>query len=228
MFAQIARQLAPGGLVIFGELHGTMEVPAFVANAAEFAAGRGPVTVALELPDELQPGIDAFLAAKDDETGRAALIATPSAFWEWRDGRGGDGLVVLLARLRAIGARVVSIDGAWPSAEARDLGMARSLLSAQRPDHTTIVVCGNLHARTDNRRWMGWHVRQARPALISLDLGHAGGRAYVATSDGNGVHEQQARWLGEPGVSLFAERHACGWDGTFFVGSITPSMPLVR
>lgn len=162
MLAPIDRTLAPGGLAIFGELHGTMEVPSFVARAADHAATRGPVTVALELPDELQPGVDAFLAAPDDATGRAALLATPGLFWEWRDGRGGEGLIVLLSRLRATGARVVCIDGTWPTAEARDAGMAATLLAALRPDAATLVVCGNLHARTDEPRWMGWHVRKAR------------------------------------------------------------------
>ncbi len=108
MLDAIDAQLAPGRVVIFGELHGTMEVPRFVALAAERAATRGPVTVALELPDDLQPGVDAFLAAADDASGRAA------------------------------------------------------------------------------------------------------------------------RWPGPPGVTLFAERHAYGWDGAFQVGELTPSMPLVR
>ena len=36
------------------------------------------------------------------------------------------------------------------------------------------------------------------------------------------------RWPGPLRVTLFAERHACGWDGAFQVGELTPSMPLVR
>lgn len=227
MFGPIDAQLAPGGLVIFGELHGTMEVPAFVANAAAHAAARGPVTVALELPDELQPGVDAFLAAADDTAGRAALLATPALFWEWRDGRGGEGLIVLLSQLRALGARVVCIDGAWESAEARDAGMAANLLAALRPDAATLVVCGNLHARTDEPPWMGWHARQARPDLISLDLGYTGGTIWCCRGPGDeGLDRVTERWPGPPGVTLFAERHA--WDGAFQLGELTPSLPLVR
>jgi hypothetical protein len=227
MLAAIDHALAPGGLVIFGELHGTMEVPAFVARAADHAAARGPVTVALELPAELQPGIDAFLAAPDDATGRAALLATPALFWQWRDGRGGEGLVVLLSRLRAIGARVVCIDGDWPTAEARDAGMAANVLAALRPEAATLVVCGNLHARTDEPPWMGWHLRRARPDLIALDLGYTGGSAWTSHGpDDEGVHAVTERWPGPPGVTLFAEHHA--WDGAFQVGELTPSLPLVR
>ena len=64
----------------------------------------------------------------------------------------------------------------------------------------------------------------ARSLLAALRPDHA----YHATADGDGVHEHAPRWPGEPGVSRFAERHAYGWDGTFFVGPLSPSMPLVR
>jgi hypothetical protein len=229
MLAPIDNLLGPGGLAIFGELHGTMEVPAFIARAADHAAMRGSVTVALELPDELQSGVDAFLAAHDDATGRAALLATPALFWEWRDGRGGEGLIVLLSRLRAIGARVVCIDGTWPTAEARDAGMAANLLAALRPEAATLAVCGNLHARTDEPRWMGWHVRQAHPEMVSLDLGYTGGTIWCCRGPGKeGVDTVKDRWPGPMGITLFAERHEYGWDGAFQVGELTPSMPLVR
>ena len=207
-----------------------MEVPAFVARAADHAASRGPVMVALEIPDELQPGVDAFLAASDDAAGRAALLATPALFWEWRDGRGGEGLIVLLSRLRAIGARVVCFDGTFETAEARDAGMAANLLAALRLEAATLVVCGNLHARTDAPRWMGWHLRQAKPDLVSLDLGYTGGTIWCCRGpDQEGLDPLTAeRWPGPPGVTLFAERHEYGWDGAFQLGALTPSMPLVR
>lgn len=227
--AAIDHALGPGGLVIFGELHGAMEVPAFVARAAQHAATRGPVTVALELPDELQPGVDAFLAAPDDAIGRAGLLATPALFWEWRDGRGGEGLIVLLSRLRAIGARVACFDGNWPSAEARDAGMAANILAVLRREDATLVVCGNLHARTDAPRWMGWHLREAHPDLISLDLGYTGGAVWCCRGPGEeGLDTVTERWPGPPGVTLFAERHAYGWDGAFQLGELTPSLPLMR
>ena len=236
MLSAIDHQLAPGGVVVFGELHGTMEVPAFVAMVADVAATRGPVTIALEIPDDVQPGVDAFLAAPDDELGLAALIASPAPFWQYRDGRGGEGLALLLSRLRALRASgrdvaVACIDGSRETAEERDAGMGANVNAAiaRRPGATTLVVCGNLHARADSPRWMAWHVRDRHPDAIVLDLGHDGGSAFVASGpDRQGIEPMAPRWPGPPGVTLFAQRHEWGWDGSYHVGTLTPSLPLVE
>jgi len=219
----IARQLAPGGLVVFGELHGTHEVPAFVAAAAERAAATGPVALALELPDALQPGVDAYLATGD----RAALLARPHEFWSWRCGRGGEALFELLARVRALpDARVVCCDGTWPTAQARDAGMAGAILAGiDRWRAAWLVVCGNLHARSDSPQWMAWHLRARHPDLVALD----GGSAWVITSaDGDGGITKLGRSRGDTrrGVELFAHRDARGFDGVFHVGPLTPSLPV--
>ncbi|MBV8758083.1 MAG: hypothetical protein JO257_12430 [Deltaproteobacteria bacterium] len=206
--------LTPGALVMFGELHGTLEAPAFVADVA--AAVRGPVTLALELPDDVQPGVDACLA-----TGSGLVHDVP--FWQWRDGRGGRGLVALLDVARRLGARVVCFDGTFDSGEARDAGMAANLISAVRPTDVTLALCGNLHARIDDPRWMGWHVRERVPGMLSLDLGYDGGAAWCATDAGVGVHELRARHDGPRGVELAP---CDGYDGVYRVGVLTPSEPL--
>src|SRR5690348_2907247 len=49
--AGLAALFHPGALIVFGELHGTAESPAFVASAACHAASRGQeVAVGLEIP----------------------------------------------------------------------------------------------------------------------------------------------------------------------------------
>jgi len=225
MLEPIAGHLAPGGLVVFGELHGTCEAPAFVALAAEHAAAAGPVTVALEIPDELQPAIDAFVASGD----RAALVATPSLFWSWRDGRSGEALIALLDRVRALrDATVLCFDGAWDSDEARDAGMARAILSAIARRHAAwLVVCGNLHARTGSPRWMGWHLRARHPELVALDIAYDGGCAWTFGDRGPGLTEfARARGDARRGVVLFDRRGDRGFDGEYHVGPLTPSLPL--
>ena len=210
--ADFGATLAPAAVVAFGELHGTMEAPAFVAEVA--AATRGPVTLALEIPDDVQPAIDAYFAG--------AALATDAEFWSWRDGRSGRGLVALLDAAKAIGARIVCFDGTFASGEERDAGMAASLMSALLPSHVTLVLCGNLHARTDDPRWMGWHLRKHR-ALTSLDLGYDDGAAWNLTDAGEGIHDVQPRWPGPRGIEL---RSSDGFDGVYRVGTLTPSEPL--
>ena len=53
----------PEQVIMIGELHGTAEAPHAVGEIACAAAERGPVVVALELEDTLQPTLDAFMAA---------------------------------------------------------------------------------------------------------------------------------------------------------------------
>ena len=209
---ELAASLQPGSLVVFGELHGTMEAPAFVAEVA--AGVRHAVTLALEIPADVQPAIDAYL--------RGAPLVTDAPFWQWRDGRSGRGLVALLDAARRLDARVVCFDGSFESAEARDAGMAARLLSALRHTDVTLVLCGNLHARTDDARWMGWHLRQRRE-LLSLDLGYDGGAAWNITDAGEGIHAVHPRWPGPRGVERCA---IAGFDGVYRVGTLTPSEPL--
>lgn len=211
--ADFGAALEPGAVVIFGEVHGTLEAPAFVAEVA--ARVHAPVMLALEIPDDVQPAIDAYLAG--------APLATDAAFWQWRDGRSGRGLVALLDAARRIAARVVCFDGTFESDEARDAGMAIHLMSALRHTDVTLALCGNVHARTDSPRWMSWHVRQ-RHRLLSLDLGYAGGAAWNITDAGEGMHETGARWPGPRGVELGS--YGDGFDGVYRVGTLTPSEPL--
>ena len=58
----LAPQVKRGGVMMLGELHGTQEVPRFVAQSAcQVAAAGTPVTVGLELPVENQERVATFL-----------------------------------------------------------------------------------------------------------------------------------------------------------------------
>jgi len=155
--------------------------------------------------------IDAYLAGVYEEACRRG--------YRFDATRGGRGLVALLDAVRRLAARVVCFDGSFESAEGRDAGMAAQLISALLPGHVTLVLCGNLHARTDDARWMGWHLRQGHE-LVSLDLGYDGGAAWNITDAGEGIHDVQPRWPGPRGI----ERCAIdGFDGVYRVGTLTPS-----
>ena len=222
MFTAIDHALAPGGLVLFGEVHGTHEAPAFLAAAAAHAMPRGPVLVCVELPTDLQSRVDAFLATGD----RDALTA-PHVFWTYRDGRAGEALVTLLTALARLRARVLCFSCDQRTPEARDEAMARTILAAMTPDATTLVLCGNHHAETVPP-WMGAHLRARFPDLVSLDIAYDGGAADVTTvAEGTGV-SSCGPTTGDPrrGVELYAARDAHGFDGVYHVGPLTPSLPV--
>ena len=62
-------------LLLLGELHGTQEVPRFVAQAACQSASNGlPVTVGLELPVEHQERVAAFVRSAGTPEDLARLM----------------------------------------------------------------------------------------------------------------------------------------------------------
>ncbi|MCP3135720.1 hypothetical protein LXT23_00005, partial [Pyxidicoccus sp. QH1ED-7-1] len=76
----LGKQVKQGGVLLLGEMHGTQEVPRFVAQAACQATVAGtPVTVGLELPLENQTRVDAFLESAGGEDDWLKLMEAP--FW---------------------------------------------------------------------------------------------------------------------------------------------------
>ncbi|MFP2933059.1 hypothetical protein ACLESO_49505, partial [Pyxidicoccus sp. 3LG] len=72
------KQAKKGGVLLLGELHGTQEVPRFVAQTACQATVAGtPVTVGLELPLENQTRVDAFLESAGTEEDWLKLMEAP-------------------------------------------------------------------------------------------------------------------------------------------------------
>ena len=72
--------LATTPVLWLGEMHGTVESPAFVSNAACLALrGERPVTVALEIPAEERARVDAFLASRGCSTVHSGARSTRMA-----------------------------------------------------------------------------------------------------------------------------------------------------
>ncbi len=221
--SSVVEPIASCSLVVFGEFHGTTEVPAFLADV--LAASRPPVALAIEWPRDLQPAVDDFLATGD----RTRLLAAPHDFWSYRDGRSSAAMLALVDRARQHGAPVICFDDTFPSAEDRDAGMAALLLAAlPAPPTRVLVLCGNLHAQTSSPRWMGWHLRRRVPDLLALDARDDGGTAWACLEDrGPGVVTIPAPpHASPPGIRLHAVRDEDGFDGEYAVGPISASLPV--
>jgi hypothetical protein len=238
---------APRGTLLFGELHGTRELPAFIGRVVATLAATQPVVLALEIRSDQAPSIPAFLASDGGPAARAALLRDPWWTGVWQDGRQSVAMVELLdtaRRLRADGKRldVVCFDSVRPpgaelDAEQREATMARTLvaLRAARPDATLVIHGGNLHTRRTGASfnpgfaWMAMRMASAGLAFTTLDARYPDGTAWVCGSAD--PQDCGARFIAgrevknvSPGIHL--EPAADGsFDGRYDVAALTASPP---
>ena len=241
--------LAPGAGVLFGEMHGTVESPAFVANAACLALRAGlPVTVALEMPYEDQARVDVFLTSAGTDADRAALLDSP--FWkdEYQDGRRSQAMLSLLDDLRRLrrGGRTVQVklfDRMQRSSSAerdRRMGEALARVFEETPDGVVLALTGNVHSRI--RRGTPWNADYepagfvlvtSRPDLrvTSLDVAYTDGTAWTCTSaDASSCQARALRGNGDAqgGRVVLHPEITNGHTGVYHVGPLTASPPAAR
>lgn len=136
-------------ILLFGEIHGTREVPRVMAALLPGLARRGYRALALEAPSDARAGLAAWAAGDAEEP--PVFYAEPQP-----DGRGNTQTLALVreAVRFAAGWRVLCFDVGsgtplLPWAE-RDRRMARRLLDqwdSACPGARVVGVCGDLHAR---------------------------------------------------------------------------------
>jgi len=240
--------LAPGAAVLFGDWHGTDELPAFFGEVAcRVAAAGRPVLVGLELPRDEQPTLDRFLAEADPRAAEAGLLAGP--FWRrsYQDGRSSQAMSALLGRLRQLRRAGLRLDVRLFDVEQEAMGADRDMRMAAllagwahaRGEAVLLVLAGNFHTRTavgapwdPEARPMGFYLRQAGLALRALDCGGPEGTSWSCTgaeaaSCGVQPVDLRAPPGGEPAVELFAERSSLGYDGRYTVPRLSASPPAV-
>lgn len=247
--AGLEKLFAPGAGLLLGEMHGTEQSPAFLANAACLALRSGlPLTVALEIPREETSRVDAYLSSPGGEKDRETLLAGP--FWRagYQDGRRSRAMFALLERLRLLHesgkpVRIELLDRAeQPSSSAeRDRWLAESLAAAfdKTPEGVVIGLLGNVHSRI--RPGVPWDpeyptagsvLMQMRPGLpvTALDVSYRGGEAWTcATAEASScqVRPIQGRPQDPPqGIEIFPEV-ANGHNGVYRVGDLLASPPMV-
>lgn len=136
-------------ILLFGELHGTREVPRLIASLLPDLFALGYRGLALEIPSDQRQQIDLWRRAM---ASIPRFFATPSG-----DGRGN---AEVLALIRDAGRAwaMLCVDAAegepcsaW---HERDASMARNLAKQRRqfcPEGKVVGICGNMHSRLENR-----------------------------------------------------------------------------
>lgn len=242
--------LKPGNVLIFGEVHGTQQAPAFVADVVCAAARkRIPTTLGLEIPFEEQEAIDRYLESPGGTATQARLRG--SAFWrpELPDGRSSEAMLHLIERARALRAagaklRVVASRGhASSRGQEVDRLMAGALaaVAGREPKSLLIVFSGNVHSRLTRAtpfdpayEPMGYLLAKSigSSRVISLDMSHEGGEAWGCRTPSPDSDELTcAPYPARPqagaaawSLSLTAVPGA-PFNGTYGVGRITASPP---
>jgi hypothetical protein len=243
-------QAKRGGVMMLGELHGTQEVPRFVAQSACQVASSGmPMTVGLELPVENQQRVHNFLRSAGTDDDWLKLMEAP--FWRspFPDGRSSEGMANLLEQLRRLRAQGLDVDAFvfdHPQAQgqARENAMAATVLSYVRkgPQRFFMVVSGNIHPRTvQGLPWdkkykpMGMLIAKEVDDTVSLDMAYNSGTAWICAAGPQGerlecgVKDTRGKDNGDRYfVHLWDGSDKNGFHGVFYVGPVTASLPAVR
>jgi hypothetical protein len=243
--------LEPGGVVLFGEIHGVQELPAAFGGAVCAAASSGHrIEVGLEAPRGDQPNVDRFLGSPGSPADIEALLGTP--FWssEYQDGRRSRARVDLLDRLRRMRASGLPVSvflfdiDRGEDESRRERKMADNLEAVVRshPAEVTLVLIGEVHAwKTPGSPWdpgfkpMGWYLAEAGLRVRSLGRATPAGTAWICTSGSPGdcgsKSTKATRSLPSgrtTGVELFSSPGPHGYDGLYGTATLTASPPAAR
>lgn len=227
--------------VFIGETHGTTEAPAAFAELVCAALEQGPVTVSVEYPVQMQPTLDAFMAADSDTAARAALAAYEYGPFVHHDGRGSGAMLELLLRIRAMAKAgedvtlVASVpdsprvEGFRQSYAEMDRAVLWGRQAMARPKARVMVLVGRVHAEKVRRIGSplglpaAAHIRPEE--TLSLSLARQGGEAWMCLDEcGNApIPESDDPTL--RGLVL-APQQGGKFDGLLALGPVRASAPV--
>ena len=196
----LLQAMSATSLTLVGEIHGTREMPHFVARALDHLRADGqPVRLYLELPRTLQSVFDRFMDTGSYTVFDINELRTLSKFGSWSPA-----IIQLLdhARSQGLGSasvRLFDVEGCT-APDARDRGMADFLLEQVKgasADTRHLVLCGNIHAmltvQDGYQPPLGSYLRSALPNILSIKLSHDGGEAWCCLSSRSSNQFRTAR-----------------------------------
>jgi len=181
-------------LLMFGELHGTNEMPAyFAAVVCSLATKNRPLKVGFEyLPDQL-PLIRKYISTGHTDIDRQNLVSHP--FWSgsYQDGRASKAMLGLIDEIRLLkksgkDIEVFVFDN--QSAENRDQAMAEMVMKEleEDPNVLHLLITGNVHSQikkgvpwNQSLETMGSYIYKSDSTVVSVILTHTGGDAWMCT-----------------------------------------------
>ncbi|CAM4150162.1 hypothetical protein [Corallococcus exiguus] len=238
-----------GRVMLLGELHGTQEVPRFIAQSVcQLVTSGMPVTVGLELPVENEERITTFLQSQGGEVDWLKLMEAP--FWRspYPDGRGSEAVANMLEQLRQLRAQGLDVavfvyDHPKLSRQKREDALARTVLAQVKatPRRFHLVVSGNIHSRTaKGLPWdtqytpMGYLLKDQLEDVTALDMAYDTGTAWICAANKQsskldcGVKEAKGKDNGDRFfMHTWSSTNKEGYHGVFYVGHVTASEPAI-
>lgn len=238
-------------VVVLGETHGTAEAPTFAGDLlCTLAHEGGRVVLALEIPSNQQPEIDAYVDG-GTKIDFVRFAMADRHFWSRsiQDGRSSKAMIGLLERVRALRAQGLSVTvlafDAAPSQLRPDVLhdeiMAENLRTsmAAAPQARLLVLVGSVHAAKSVNTSFGPNFQPAikllrEDQLVSFRMTHSGGEAWVCL--GHTMSDPNCGVKTVVAASANKRRHRRitldsqqlpDFDGYFDVGHITASSPAV-
>ncbi len=237
-------------LVLLGEMHGTQETPALVADLVEQNVGGhepradDPIVLALEITSNDQPDVDRYMASNGTPADKTALLAGShwqDAMHDGRDSQAMSGLIERMRQLKSAGADV-SIDlFDAPGSGDRNERMAEHLRALVRhaPRASVLVLTGNVHAMTTAPPWkMFDDGKEIKPPMtagryladlhpLSINIVAGGGDAWNCSGRDCGVHPIYGPGTQREATLAFADPSESAWDATLTLPRFTASLPAV-
>ena len=226
--------------IVVGEMHGTTETPAAFAEMVCAARDKGPVTVALEFSEGMQPMLDAFMAAESEQAARAILAAYPQGPFVHHDGRGSVAMLDLLLRLRAMkretpNLQIVAfvpdsprVQGFSQSYSELDMGHRLATAARKAPDSRMLVLVGNIHAQRktiESYNLTPAVVHLPSAEVVSLYVFPQGGTSWNCRGDGCGPAPLPASYDAAARGVIVQPYGSGAFDGVLALGPTTASEP---
>lgn len=234
-YQQIKERLPNNGIIIFGELHGTNEIPQFFSDCAqEFISHNESIKIFLEYPSSEDNVVEKFMQGEINEND---LIQEPH--WARTDGRSSQAMLAVFRDLKSYSARGLKIHGFDSNINEgkRTQVMVDHFMAAYSKNSYNLILTGNIHAKlTQGLPWDANYIPFAMLLkknvgnMISLDADYLAGTAWICSPKCGitkiGRRDDESKFnLNMPIV--FSDK-IFSYDGYFYFRNISASPPAIE
>lgn len=226
-------------ILLFGEMHGSVESPELVGRAVCGFAHQGPTALALEIATEEQPAFERYLASDGEAGARSALLQRD--FWQApHDGRSSVATLALIERVRELKQRGLPVEILTfiPPEDDRagldhEAAMAQAIrdFHARNPRTRIVALMGNVHAGQAPLEGPDYRVEPTGYFLTDLDpvsifIANPAGSIWACMED-CGIQQLPLMWAKGRPVGFTDDTPRPGYNVSYVLPSITASPPAI-